>query len=77
MPDKQFQFPNLAYVSNYKVEYLKETFEYGESKFPPIQGIVEFDGKTFSTWVPNIPEPSFIYLCGIWLGGIALGRTRV
>lgn len=67
-PEKTFQFPNKAYVSNYRIEYEKETFEYGESNYPPIWGTVNLNGKTISTYVP-IPEPSYMFFM---IGGIGL-----
>lgn len=72
-PEKTFQFPNKAYVTNYRVEYEKETFEYGESVYPPIWGTVNFNGKTVSTYVPRIPEPQYMLFL---LGGLIVFNRR-
>lgn len=69
VPNNLFTFPNKEYVTNYRVEYLKETFEYGDSLSPPEWGPVTYNGKTFNTYIP-VPEPNCLLLgllgFGIW-----------
>ena len=60
--NKEFTFPNIGYVYDYRIEFDKETFEYGTSLLPPVCGEVEFNGKTITTYVPQVPEPGVIWL---------------
>lgn len=70
---RDFTFPNMAYIYNYRKIENKVMFETFTSNYEPIWDEVILDGKRQFTWCPDVPEPSTMTLA---LGGLLLFRRK-